>query len=91
MVLSNNNDLDMYCAGLIFGNQGSKMLVRFANVLINPVDKDGNVIQNSVSKDERKRRTKGGEVNLLKAAGKFFEGMGKRVMGEMRDKNSDEL
>ena len=32
--------LDQYCAGLTFGNQGSKMLVKFANLLI-PVDKDG--------------------------------------------------
>ena len=30
-------EIDMYCAGLLFGNQGSKMLVRFANIMINPV------------------------------------------------------
>ena len=30
-------EIDMYCAGLLFSNQGTKMLVRFANILINPV------------------------------------------------------
>jgi hypothetical protein len=34
--------LDMYCTGMIFGLQGSKLLVKVANTLINPI-KDGEV------------------------------------------------
>ena len=33
--------LDQYCTGMIFGLEGSKLLVKVANTLINPMDKDG--------------------------------------------------
>ena len=39
-----NAGADMYCAGLVFGNLGSKLLVKFANVLINPVGADGEIV-----------------------------------------------
>ena len=35
--------LEQYCAGLLFGHQGSKMLVKFANMLIHPHDENGEV------------------------------------------------
>ena len=35
--------LDMYCTGMVFGLQGSKLLVKVANSLINPVKDDGEV------------------------------------------------
>lgn len=33
--------MDEYCTGMIFGLEGSKMLVKVANTLINPVGEDG--------------------------------------------------
>ena len=33
--------LDQYCTGMVFGLQGSKLLVKVANTLINPVGADG--------------------------------------------------
>ena len=30
--------LDQYCTGMIFGLEGSKLLVKVANTLINPID-----------------------------------------------------
>ena len=48
--------MDQYCAGLTFGNQGSKMLVRFANILINPIDQDGNVLPTKFNKRTNKKR-----------------------------------
>ena len=75
---------DMYCTGLIFGNQGSKMLVKFANVLINPVGKDGEIIPTNISNEERNRRKKkGGEIDILKAAGNYFKDFAKRALGDM--------
>ena len=77
IVILGNANADMYCSGLIFGNQGSKLLVKFANVLINPVGKDGEIIPTQISAEERKRRKGGGgEFDLLKAAGKYFKGLG---------------
>ena len=35
--------LDQYCTGMVFGLQGSRLLVQVANTLINPLSKDGNV------------------------------------------------
>ena len=37
--------------GLNFGHQGSRMLVRFANLLIHPKDAEGNVIPKEKRKD----------------------------------------
>ena len=33
--------MDQYCTGMSFGLQGSKLLVKVANTLINPIGKDG--------------------------------------------------
>ena len=33
--------MDQYCTGMSFGLQGSKLLVKVANTLINPFGKDG--------------------------------------------------
>lgn len=33
--------MDEYCTGMIFGLEGSKMLVKVANTLINPIGEDG--------------------------------------------------
>ena len=30
--------LDQYCTGMVFGLEGSKLLVKVANTLINPID-----------------------------------------------------
>ena len=38
---SGREQLDQYCTGMIFGLQGSKVLVKVANTLINPVGEDG--------------------------------------------------
>ena len=35
--------LDMYCTGMVFGLQGSKLLVKVANSLVNPVNENGEV------------------------------------------------
>ena len=35
--------LDQYCTGMVFGLQGSKLLVQVANTLINPKGVDGTV------------------------------------------------
>ena len=35
--------LDQYCTGMVFGLQGSKLLVKVANTLVNPVGEDGKV------------------------------------------------
>ena len=53
LLLGNQKDNrpDTYCMGLNFGHQGSKMLVRFANLLIHPKDADGNVIPKEKRKD----------------------------------------
>ena len=85
-------DIDMYCTGLIFGNQGSKMLVRFANILINPIGEDGEIIPTNISPEERKKRKskKGGEIDVLKAAGNFFKKLGETALGK-NNKPSDEL
>ena len=53
--------LDKYCVGMIFGLEGSKMLVKIANNLINPIDKNGEVIQMGVSDRERRQRMGGSE------------------------------
>ena len=83
-------DFDMYCTGLIFGNQGSKMLVKFANILINPVGADGEIIPTNISPEERSRRKKkGGEMDVLKAAGNFFKKLGEAALG--KNGQSDEL
>ena len=37
----NGQKLDQYCSGMIFGLEGSKLLVKVANTLINPIGKDG--------------------------------------------------
>ena len=86
------NSTDMYCAGMLFGNQGSKMLVKFANVLINPVGKDGEIIPTNISPEERKRRKKkGGEFDLLAAAGNFFKDLSKKAMDGVDNANSEDL
>ena len=33
--------MDKYCQGMVFGLEGSKLLVKVANTLINPIGKDG--------------------------------------------------
>ena len=83
----------MYCTGLIFGNQGSKLLVRLANILINPVGEDGEIIPTNISPEERKRRKKkGGEVDLGKNIGNFFRKMGEAAIGISKGGvGSDEL
>ena len=88
-----DQEVDMYCTGLVFGNQGSKMLVRFANIIVNPVGEDGQIIPTNISAEERKRRKskkKGGEMDVLKAAGNFFKKLGEQALGKMTDP-SDEL
>ena len=82
-----NGKVDMYCAGLGFGNIGSKMLVRFANILINPVGQDGEIIPTNISASERSRRKgkKGGEMDILKAAGNFFKKLGKQAMDTLNE------
>ena len=44
VILGKKEKPDQYCMGLTFGHLGSKMLVKFANLLIHPVDDDGNII-----------------------------------------------
>ena len=67
------------------------MLVRFANILINPVGEDGEIIPTNISPEERKRRKKkGGEVDVLKAAGNFFKKIGEAAFGK-NGSPSDEL
>ena len=51
--------LDQYCTGILFGNQGSKMLVRFANLLFNPRDANGDPIPLNISKEEKEQRMAG--------------------------------
>ena len=48
--------LDQYCTGLMFGNQGSKMLVKFSNILLSPLDQNGEPIPMNISREERRRR-----------------------------------
>ena len=83
-ILTGSN-IDMYCTGLIFGNHGSKMLVKFANVLINPVGKDGEIIPTNISSEERSRRKKKGEreIDILKGVGNYFKDFAKRALGDM--------
>ena len=59
MILKNSSR-DFYCTGLIFSHQGSKLLVKIANILINPVGHDGEVIPTHISPEERKKRRKKG-------------------------------
>ena len=68
--------------GLNFGHQGSKMLVRFANLLIHPKDADGNVIP----KGERKNLTP------INAIWENMQNLARGFLGDNFDKKkTDEL
>ena len=69
-------NLDNYCTGMIFGLQGSKMLVKIANTLINPLDKDGNPIPLGLSKEERAARMGGSGPNIVEGARDFMDNLG---------------
>ena len=58
--------MDKYCQGMVFGLEGSKLLVKVANTLINPIDKDGNA-QSTFSKKKM--------PNVMNAFGKISEGI----------------
>ena len=76
------NRPDMYCLGLNFGHQGSKMLVKFANLLIHPRDADGNVIP----RDKRK------DLSPLNAIFENMQNLARGFMGDNFDKRkTDEL
>ena len=69
--------LDDYCTGMIFGLQGSKMLVRIANTLINPVDSEGNIIPTNIDPAERRKRMGSkGQFDVMGGARNFLQNMG---------------
>ena len=73
--------LDQYCTGLMFGHQGSKMLVRFANLLFNPRDANGDPIPLNISKEERERRMAGTKTlpEIAKSMWSDFRGLTKTI------------
>ena len=91
MILKNSNK-DMYCIGLVFSHQGSKLLVKLANVMINPVGKDGEIIPTNISAEERRRRRKRGqEFDVLKMAGNFLKDLGKKVLKDFDGEATEDL
>ena len=74
------NHLDQYCTGMIFGLEGSKVLVKMANNLINPV-KDGKVQKASVP-------DVGG---LFDSLGSWFGGFGAGVVETAKNTVGDRM
>ena len=64
--------LDMYCTGMVFGLQGSKLLVKVANTLINPIKDDGDV----AGTFEKKK---------MPGIGGFFDKISQGVMNTVKD------
>ena len=64
--------LDMYCTGMVFGLQGSKLLVQVANTLINPIKDDGDV----AGTFEKKK---------MPSIGGFFDKLSEGVMNTVKD------
>jgi len=52
------------------------MLVKIANTLISPLDKDGKPIPMGLSSEERLKRLGGKEPNLIEGAKDFVENLG---------------
>ena len=52
------------------------MLVKIANTLINPLDKDGEPIEFGVSAAERRERMGGRQFDIADTARNFLEGLG---------------
>ena len=59
--------IDQYCAGLLFGNLGSRMLVRFANLMHGERDEHGRPVESAKEKLDRDKDIKN-PFDLLKAA-----------------------
>ena len=75
--------MDNYCKGMVFGLEGSKLLVKVANTLINPIGKDGKA-QSTFSKKN---------INLPDV-GDIIGKVGEGILNTAKDSislNSDEL
>lgn len=67
--------LDLYCRGMIFGLQGSTMLVKIANNLINK-DYEASAVDTKAGAKKRSKKTKGGQFDALKSIGKIAKDLG---------------
>ena len=81
--------LDNYCTGMIFGLEGSKMLVKIANTLINPVDANGEVIELGTSRGERQKRMGGQEFDIAANAKNFVNEVGAAFAKHYGPKSDD--
>ena len=72
--------LDNYCTGMIFGLQGSKMLVKIANTIINPMDELGNILPGTFDVDELKQRLEDGKADMAEKTKGFAENLAKTVL-----------
>ena len=77
-----DEQLDMYCRGMIFGLEGSKMLVKAANILLQPGQELKDAIGSGAMKGKSKRAKKGVfdvwnalSKKLTEVGEKFVEGL----------------
>ena len=52
------SEMDLYCRGVVFGNKGSMLLVRVANLLKNEKFKSGDLNSLTVPKKDSKNKKK---------------------------------
>ena len=75
--------MDKYCQGMVFGLEGSKLLVKVANTLINPIGKDGKA-QSTFSKKKIM-------PDVMDVVGKISEGIMNTAKDSVQFTGNDEL
>ena len=84
---ASEDSLDMYCRGMIFGLEGSKMLVKIANVINQPATE----VEPSADGKPRKKRSKGGVFDIWKAASKKFTELGEKFIEGLDPNKGEDL
>ena len=74
--------MDKYCQGMVFGLEGSKLLVKVANTLINPIGKDGKA-QSTFSKKKM--------PDVMDVVGKISEGIMNTAKESVQFTGNEEL
>ena len=83
--------LDLYCKGIVFGLNGSSLLVKIANTLLKGMTFEDMRKSNERSLAGKGKKTykSGGSIDIWKTISKKFEEIGKAVLENMGEKNDD--
>ncbi len=84
--------LDLYCKGIVFGLNGSTLMVKLANTMLKGMTfEDMKKNNTGIAGKSKKTFKSGGSVDIWKTISKKFEEIGKAVLENMGDKTSEDL